>query len=223
MTQAKWFLRFAAAAVILGGAVTLSAFADDRPGARTYQSDVRVAQRGDISGIVTRVAGDGDDFSLRTSRGDVRIEAKGGVPVYYRGRTYRVRDLERGDRVAVDLRGNGRKLKARSVQVLSSASRGRYNDGWYGDRDNRRYDDRYRMQSVDGRVRSFDSRRGVMYVETSRRETIAVDVRYLDRYEGRDWARYLRPGDYVRLTGRWDGRMFQAERIDGSYDDRNRW
>lgn len=230
MAQSKWFLRVAATAMFLAVLVPVSAFADDRPDQRTYGRDDRVARRGDIAGVVTWVARDGDDFALRTNRGDVRIEAKGGVPVYYRGQRYRVRDLERGDRVAVDLRGNSRTLKARSVEVISSRSVGRYDDGRYGDgrygRDDGRYGDgrygNYRDQSrtLEGRVASFDERRGLMYLEVGSRNTIAVDVRSLDRYEGRDWARGLSRGDYVQVVGLWNGRVLLAQRIS---EYRERW
>lgn len=227
MAQSKWFLRVAATAMFLGVLVPLSAFADDRPDRRTYDRDDRIARRGDIAGVVTWVARDGDDFSLRTNRGDVRVEAKGGVPVYYRGQRYRVRDLERGDRVAVDLRGNGRTLKARSVEVISSRSSGRLGDGRYGrddgryGRDDGRYgDDQNRSRTLEGRIASFDERRGLMYLESSSRDTIAVDVRSLDRSAGRDWARGLNRGDYVQVVGLWNGRVLLAQRI---AEYRERW
>jgi hypothetical protein len=201
--------------MLLGVVAPMSAFAEDRPDRGTYDRDVRVAPRGDIAGVVLWVARDGDDFALRTNRGEVRIDAKGGVPVYYGRQQYRVRDLERGDRVAVDLRGNGRNsLKARSVQLLSSNARGRFDDGRYGRNDGRTGDDRYRTETLQGRVISFDERQGLMYLEIAARDTIAVDVRSLARYEGRDWSRGLRGGDYVSVSGQWNGRVLIAQRID---------
>jgi hypothetical protein len=134
----------------------------------------------------------------------------------------------------VDLRGNSRKPKARSIEVISSTSFGRYgrDDGRYGDGRYGRDDDRYgrddgwygndagRSRTLEGRIASFDERRGLMYLEVASRDTIAVDVRSLDRYEGRDWARGLSRGDYVQVVGPWNGRVLLAQRIS---EYRERW
>lgn len=209
----------------------LSTFADDRLEGRTEVG--RYGPR-DIVGTVTRVAGDGDDFWLRTSRGEVRIEAKGGVRVHYNGQTYRIRDLDRGDYVAVDLQNSSRnKLKARSVEVLRSVSgyggygRGGYDDygrGGYDGYGRGGYDDGRRYARLEGQVVSLDTRRDVMVVRTRSRGDALVNVRELERRYGSSWARDLRRGEWVSIEGYWNGRTLVATALDQrvGWDD-GRW
>ncbi|HUP64099.1 MAG TPA: DUF5666 domain-containing protein [Thermoanaerobaculia bacterium] len=191
------------------GAMSLSA--EERPDWRTSGMTMEVrAPRdtsrisADLSGTVVAVHGSGDRFVLRTSRGDIQVEAKGGVPVYFRGARYRVRDLERGDRVAVDLKsGRGRKLHARSVEVISSRS--------HFSRDYRDYrGDRY----LTGRVISFDARRDILIVRTNQGRDVRVDGRRLDVRHGRSWPASIRVGDWVEVSGNWSRNgVFIAEEL----------
>jgi hypothetical protein len=204
----------------------MSMFADERPDWRTTQVRPKINDRrggdSDLEGTVVAVRQNGDEFILRTRRGEVRVDARGGVPAYYNGRRYRIRDLERGDRVAVDLISSSSRgrYRARSVEVLRSVSHdGRYGDGRYGDydpydRDNRddRYGDYGRYERISGQVVSFDGRRDVMILRTSSREELAVDIA---RVRNRT-SQAIRVGDWLELEGTYDGRTFIADRIASS-------
>ena len=202
------------------GIGTMSLSAEERPDWRTSGTTMEVRAprdssrvRADLSGTVVAVHGSGDRFVLRTSRGDIQVEAKGGVPVYFRGMRYRVRDLERGDRVAVDLKSDrGRKLHARSVEVITSRShsgrdyRGDYRGDDRGDYRGERY--------LTGRVISFDARRDILIVRTNQGRDVRVDGRRLDDRHGRSWPTSIRVGDWIELSGNWNRRgVFVAEEI----------
>jgi hypothetical protein len=209
----------------------MSMFADERPEWRTKQVRPNVNDRrggdSDLQGTVVSVRQNGDEFILRTRRGEVRVDARGGVPAYYNGRRYRIRDLERGDQVAVDLISSSRGgYRARSVEVLRSVSHdGRYGDGRYGGYDPYDRDDRYgeygsdgrnggygRYERIAGQVVSFEGRRDVMILRTSSRQQIAVDI---GRVRNRT-SRAIRIGDWLELEGTYDGRTFIADRISNS-------
>ncbi|MGH9458639.1 MAG: hypothetical protein ACRD2J_13490 [Thermoanaerobaculia bacterium] len=222
MRQPKPTQRFLLLSLLVLALAPLSSFAEERPEGMSVTSDLRTDDdrgRGgerDLVGTVLAVAPDGDSFVIRTGRDQVRVEASGGVRVWFRGRHYRVRDLERGDRVAVDLTGSWWRARARSVEVLESVShRGRYgqDDGRYD-----RYDDRYDRddrygRTLSGRVISYDARRDRMVVRTSSGRDWVVDARRLRASHGPAWERGVRAGEWIELEGRFVGRVFVAEWI----------
>lgn len=183
----------------------LSLFAEDRPDWRTNRVRSNVNDRrgdSDVRGVVVSVNPNGDEFLLRTGRRTIRIDARGGVSTHYRGRRYRIRDLERGDRVAVDLVSTSFGYRARSVEVLDSAShRGRY--------DRYDVDARGSHDRLSGWVVSVDSDQGLMIVRTNSSRELAVNMRQL----GNNSIRSIRAGDRVELAGSYDGRTFVAESI----------
>lgn len=230
MTKVFKIHRLAVAAVLAALVLPLSAFADSRPDWRTGETvNVRAPRRAwDLEGTVLSVHRSGDYFALQTRRGVVQVEAKGGVKAWYGDRAYRIRDLRRGDVVGVDLRGNGRKLRAREVVVLSD--RGYRNDRYRDDRyrtdpyrDDRYRNDPYgnqrRLSVLEGEVVSLSSHRNVLVVRSMRGGETRVDVRLLERRHGRDWHRSLRRGDWVALQGEWARNgVFVADSIGRGYD-----
>lgn len=236
MNKRMWFQRVAV--TMLAGAVLLplSVFADSRHDRRTGEQVTVQARRAqwDVDGVVLSVHSSGDRFALRTSRGITQIEAKGGVKVRDGNRTFRVRDLRRGDRVGVDLRsGNNRKLRAREVFLISD--RGyrddryrddRYrNDRYRNDRDrNDRYRDDRRQVMLEGEVVTLSAHGDVLVLRQSRGGNVRVDARLLQQRYGRDWARSLRRGQHVRVYGQFArGNIFLADSFDGrSWDDWSR-
>ena len=108
-----------------------SAFTDDRPLPGTMQlqqsgREITVEgrregpRRGEVEvdGIVTR---SGRDLIVNTNRSAVRVLASSRVPVYYNGRTYRVSNLEAGDRIRViGALTRNRAVEARWIGVVSS-------------------------------------------------------------------------------------------------------
>ena len=207
----------------------VSVFGEERPDWRTAQADLRVDVRAPhlIEGVVADVTRDGDDIFLRTGGQTIRIEAHGGVKAWYRGRAYRVRDLERGDVVRVDLdEQRGRRYRARSIEVLRSISHdpvhGRRDRDYGYDRDrddygrDRGYDrrDRQRMR-LDGRVVALDRHRDQMIIRVDARREIEVDLRYAyTRNSKHSPLRKIRVGDVVRLEGWFDRGVFVANRLD---------
>lgn len=234
MTQTTRIQRLLGAALFAAAFVPLSAFAEERPDWRTGKTQVQgetqvvqaqVAQgvrRGgerDLRGTVMSVDHDGDGFRLESNRGIVYVRATGGVPVYYDGRRYRVRDLERGDRVTVDLVDSSGYARARSVEVTRSISDSRYGRDDRYDRGRDRYDDRYDdrndryrdERSLAGQVVQLDARRDVMVVRVDRRD-VRVDARQLRRSHGSDWERAVRVGEHIQLEGYWSNNgLFVAE------------
>lgn len=211
-------------AVLAVGSVSL--FADERPdfGTELIQSDRYRGGRGsDLEGVVVWVNPNGDDFVLRTRGQELRIDARGGVVAFYQGRRYRIRDLERGDRILVDLAStrSGRP-RARSVEVIESISdrgygRDRRSDDRYNRRDRNR-DGRHsrdRHDFVRGSIVSFNSGRNVVLLRTESGGDISVDTSRL-RY---DWTQGLRGGEWVEFQGYYSGRVFIADSVSG---ERNR-
>jgi hypothetical protein len=223
MNKHMWFQRVGvmmfAAAVLL----PLSVFADSRHDWRTGEQINVQARRAhwDIDGTVLSVHSSGDRFALRTSRGTVQIEAKGGVKVRDGNRTFRVRDLRRGDRVGVDLRnGNSRHLRAREVFLINDRG---YRDDRYRDdryRNDRYRNDRYRddrrQVMLEGEVVTLSAHGDVLVLRQSRGGNVRVDARPLQQRYGRDWARSLRRGQHVRVYGQFArGNVFVADSFDG--------
>ena len=204
----------------------LSVFADSRHDRRTGEQINVQARRAqwDVDGTVLSVHSSGDRFALRTSRGTMQIEAKGGVKVRDGNRTLRVRDLRRGDRVGVELRnGNSRQLRAREVFLISD--RGYRDDRYRNDRyrDDRYRDDRRQMM-LEGEVVTLSAHGDVLVLRQSRGGNVRVDARLLQQRYGRDWARSLRRGQHMRVHGQFArGNIFLAESFDGrTWDDWNR-
>lgn len=219
MTQHGLTQRFVVLSIVLAVLTPLSLIAEERPAARTkvYAGDRDRDGRGDrdLTGIVVSVNPNGDEFLLRSRGRDLLIDARGGVSAYYQGRRYRIRDLERGDRVAVDISSTtSRGARARSVEVLRSVSeRGRDNRG----RNNGNLENGNRYDRLEGRVVSFDARRDVMIVRADSGRDVAVDTRAI-RLNSGSWERSLRVGDRVELGGRFDGRNFLAQTISSGND-----
>lgn len=232
MTQSiliQRLVRFSTMAILL---VPLSGFAEERPDWRTTGSqvaanvrreDVRHIRNADLEGEVLSVARDGDSFMLLTRGRRVHVLAKGGVVAYYRGERYRIRDLERGDIVAVDLFSERSRPRARSVEVLESVSHRRYERGGRYDDRRDRYDRRERYDRYDrragrdavvvGQLVAIDARRERIVLRVDGRD-LRVDARRLDSRQGRSWERSVHVGERVEIAGRWSSRgSFVAETI----------
>lgn len=219
---AKTLAVMAAVAILL----PLSLFADSRPQYRTNaRGDAYDRRTGQIDGVVRDVRDRGRAIVLSTTRGTHTITANGGTRVFYRGRSYRAADLDRGDRVRVTLAGNGRNLRARSIEVLQSASRGygavpygnrdRYGDrDGYRDRDGR--DSRNQYATVYGFVSQIDHWNNRFQLRSSEGPAFWVD----SRAERDATARRLRIGDRVLVRGVMDRGVFRATDIQLDRSDR---
>jgi hypothetical protein len=203
MKEVQVLQRFTSIGVAVVVLASLSLFADDRHDWRTgISSEVRVQPgHGVLEGVVAAVSRNGHEIVVRDGRRDIRIDTRGSVPVHYRGHRYRVRDLERGDRVAVELRStSSTRLRARAVNVLWRVSHdGRYDRGPSG-----------RYSSLQGQVVSVDHHRHLMVLRVDSRREVVVDTWQIDR--GRSRVPF-RKGDWVIVDGSFNGRFFVAQSV----------
>ncbi|HEX2222807.1 MAG TPA: hypothetical protein VHN15_01230 [Thermoanaerobaculia bacterium] len=111
----------------------------------------------------------------RDSGREVVLYYDNDTVVEFEGQTYRVDDLERGDRIAADVEETGGRLVVQNIDVLEDATTGdRYSDRGTSDRGTYQGSDRDRYRDDDNRYnndyRNEDTLRGtVRYVDTRAR------------------------------------------------------
>lgn len=159
---------------------------------------------GRVEGVVQQINADEGRLVIVTDRREVlTIRTPQGTPVLYRGESYRISNLEVGDRIRVEPEGgaavSGTEVRARSIEVTQSsqesgsASRG--------------------VGALSGRVMRVDRTNNVIQVDSGR-GTIAVDVRSATDPAGRPVrARDVQAGDHVELSGSYSGSTFVASTI----------
>ena len=159
---------------------------------------------GRVEGVVQQINADEGRLVIVTDRREVlTIRTPQGVPVLYRGDTYRISNLEVGDRIRVEPEGgaaiNGTEVRARSIEVTqSSQDAGSTSRG---------------VGALSGRVMRVDRTNNVIQVDTGR-GTIAVDVRSATDPTGKPVrARDVQAGDHVELSGSYSGSTFVASTI----------
>jgi len=159
---------------------------------------------GRIEGVLQQVNPEEGRLVVVTDRREVlTIRTPQGTPVRYRGETYRVSNLEVGDRIRIEPEGGaavtGREVRARSIDVLQSAQ-----DAGSASRG---------VGALSGRVSRVDRTNNVIQVETNR-GTIAVDLRSAADPTGRPVrGRDVQAGDHVELSGSYSGSTFVATTI----------
>ena len=197
----------------------------------------------DVRGTVERVdtldrriyvnAENRDSNYLRNGGGrEVVLYYDDDTAVEFEGQTFRVDDLERGDRIAADVEQTGGRLVVRNIDVLEDATPGdRYGDDNYRDdgyRDDTYRDDYRNAESLRGTVRYVDTRARTLEVEPTRstsgsttgRSNLVIvyyDAQTTVDYQGRRFRpENLEQGDVVEIdlgrTGT-NGRLM-AEDID---------
>ncbi|MGA7614245.1 MAG: hypothetical protein WBX15_03605 [Thermoanaerobaculia bacterium] len=228
MVQGTRIQRVTTIAIAVFALSALSVFAEQRLDWRTNGpgdgGGSSTQSRWDVEGVVDWVNPNGDEFTLRTNRGVLRIDAKGGIVAWYRGRRYRIRDLERGDRVGVDLSGSrSSRLHARSVTVLESVrdrAYGQYDPYGPNDTYGRGYDQHGSRVTayVEGTIVSIQRNRDLVVLHSDRVGDITIDTRALGRSDGNRWARGLHRGSYAAFSGWYSGRNFVADSLQRSGD-----
>jgi len=159
-----------------------------------------------IEGIVrntpdqeTRLVVETDDRQIYT------IQGTSTTPVNYQGQTYRISNIEAGDRVRVQIaQANSiNDLRARSIDVLSSVS--------HTGKDV----DRGAITSVIGRITRLDTKGQTLRVTTDRSVEIPVDARSATDSTGRTLRLAdLHVGDRVEVSGQYDNNdVFRAATI----------
>jgi hypothetical protein len=159
---------------------------------------------GRIEGVLQQVNAEEGRLVVVTDRREVlTIRTPQGTPVRYRGETYRVSNLEVGDRIRVEPEGGaavtGREVRARSIDVMQSAQEAGSASRGVG--------------ALSGRVTRVDRTNNVIQLETGR-GTIAVDLRSASDPTGRPVRRRdVQAGDHVELSGSYSGSTFVATTI----------
>jgi len=159
------------------------------PSASTTSSVDRV---GPIEGVVQQVnAADGRLVIVTDRREVMTVRTSSATPVYYRNETYRVANLEVGDRVRVtpDSAGSaGGEVRAGSIEVTRSAQEGKATPTG---------------TTINGRVASVDRSLDIVTVDTGK-QSIRVDVATATDQQGRRIrALDFRSGDRVEINGRY--------------------
>ena len=180
---------------------------------------------GGVRGTVERVD-TGDRFivvngeesyrsNLRNGNGEIIVYYDNNTTVQHEGRTYRPEDLERGDRVEINVDQSGSRLIAQDIQVLYDATAGTSTGT---------YDDDYRTtREVRGVVRYIDTRAHTLEIEprsssfsTGRSDVVTVryDTSTTVEFEGRSYKpENLERGDEVEIEVRDLNGQLLAEQI----------
>jgi hypothetical protein len=144
---------------------------------------------GRVEGVVRQVNASDNRIVVETDRREMlNIRTSANTPVYYRNDTYRVGNLEVGDRVRVESDPNtstDREIRARSIEVLQSVQEG----------------GGARVSSVAGRVTRIDRTTDVARVDTGRGEVRVDMTRAYDASGRRVRAADLQVGDRVEISG----------------------
>jgi hypothetical protein len=151
-------------------------------------SDVTVYGR--VEGVVRQVNADEGRVVVETDRREmVTIRATRATPVYYRGQTYAISNLETGDRVRVEPQStstSGGEVTARSFEVVSSVQEGGTTRS---------------VTQVSGTVTRVDRTTEMVRVDTGRGEVRVDLTNAYDPSGSRVRARDLQAGDRVQITG----------------------
>ncbi|MDP9361407.1 MAG: DUF5666 domain-containing protein [Acidobacteriota bacterium] len=156
---------------------------------------------GRIEGVVQQINAEAGRLVIVTDQREVMtVKTPQGTPVRYHGDTYRISNLEVGDRIRVEPEGgataNGTEVRARSIEVTQSAQESGSTSRGVG--------------ALSGRVTRVDRTNNVIQVETGR-GTISVDLRSATDPAGRQVrARDVQAGDRVELSGSYSGSTFVA-------------
>lgn len=159
--------------------------------------------------------------------GGIEIQVDGNTRLYYQGRQQDVRGLERGDRVRVDVQDDGRRLWARTIEVVQNVRDGGHG-GYGGDPYGGGYGTSpYGGSGFEGAVRYVDARRRVIEVTrggySGQVEQVAYDDRTRFDYRGqRVSPSQLEPGDIVRIDGRRTPQGWHAHAVQVTVNARSR-
>jgi len=161
---------------------------------------------GRVEGVLQQVNPEEGRLVIVTDRREVlTVRTPQGTPVRYHGETYRVSNLEVGDRVRVEPEGGaavtGNEIRARSIEVTQSSQESNGTSASRG------------VGALSGRVTRVDRTNNVIQLDSGR-GTIAVDLRSAADPSGRPVrGRDVQAGDHVELSGSYSGATFVATTI----------
>jgi hypothetical protein len=161
---------------------------------------------GRVEGVLQQVNPEEGRLVIVTDRREVlTVRTPQGTPVRYHGDTYRVSNLEVGDRIRVEPEGGaavtGNEIRARSIDVIQSSQESNGTSASRG------------VGALSGRVTRVDRTNNVIQLNTGR-GTISVDLRSAADPSGRPVrGRDVQAGDHVELSGSYSGATFVATTI----------
>jgi hypothetical protein len=186
----------AASCVVLGLALTVSVGCSDNialVGRPTLQLD-----QDEIFAEIVRVDTSSREIHLRPEDSRNRVVGySADARVLYRGREYAIAQLERGDKVSMQLKKDTRGNSFTDLVRVQESIR---------DRDQSRGDTSRAgtgIQTMDGRVERVDFQRSSFEIREQSRESVIVSLSDNARRSDVDHFRALRSGDYVRVEGRF--------------------
>jgi hypothetical protein len=155
-------------------------------------------------------------IKVRTAEGDVTVTADPHTPIYQAGELLSVHDLDRGDRVRVVGRWEGRdRLRASRIDVglppppIREKARGYRSNFSAGPMP---------VITVLGTLVSYDDNRDRMRLSTREGDRIVVAKGTPAYVRGNRISRgNMRQGDRVRATGYWNGHELLATRVELAY------
>jgi hypothetical protein len=179
------------AAAQTGVGTTRSPGSVSTPSATTTVTAGRV---GSIDGTIQQVnAADGRIVVVTDRREVLNVRTSNATPVYYQNTTYRVENLEIGDRVRVtpdSSSGTSGEIRAASIEVTKSVQ----------DSSNTP-----RVNAISGRVSRVDRTLDIVTIDTGR-QSIRVDVASASEPAGRRIrAADFIAGDHVEISGHYSG------------------
>ena len=180
------------------------------------QTDTRsssTAQSNTIEGTIRQINTDEGRLVIQTpDRRMITVRTYRNTPVYYRGETYRVSNLEIGDRIRVEADARNTptdEISARRIDVTASVQDTGGTTGTGGT-----------VTTLVGRVTRLEPGLDYAYIDAGRGET-RVDMRSAEDANGEVIrARDLRVGDNVEISGSYNrvGDMFLASTVRFSSD-----
>jgi hypothetical protein len=186
----------AASCVVLGLALTVSVGCSDNialVGRPTLQLD-----QDEIFAEIVRIDSSSREIHLRPDDSRNRVVGySADARVLYRGREYPIAQLERGDKVSMELKKDSRGNSFTDLIRVQESIR---------DRDQSRGDTSRGgtgIQTMDGRVERVDFQRSSFEIRDQSRESVLVSLPDNARRSDVDHFRALRSGDYVRVEGRF--------------------
>lgn len=176
------------------------------PTARGTTSATSPDRLGRVEGTIRQVNADEGRIVIETDRREIRtVRATSATPVYYKGDTYRLNNLEVGDRIRIEPESGstgttGSEIRARLIDVMASVQDS-------GGSTNRQ------VGALSGRVTRVDRTSDVVMVDTGRGE-VRVDLAGASDSSGRAVrGRDLQVGDRVSLSGTYNGDLFVASTV----------
>jgi hypothetical protein len=170
---------------------------------------------GELVGEIDRVDASTRQIVARTSDGRLEtVSFDDRTQVMYRGQSYPVTALERGDRVYMRLASTGRPAYVDLISVQQSVQERQGGPATprapAGPPPGPTAPSTQATQRVEGTVGMIDAQRGLFEMQTRDLGTLMVSLPYNPR--GPDVERFqrLRSGDFVRLTGR----LLNAQRFE---------